>query len=86
MRRRFRSRVLTSARTAARTFDLQLAIANPSDYPPQLYVEIGTNPNASGSAWRQQGGPFCGSRPRRRTISQLVGWLILQPNFNHQRP
>ena len=30
----------------------------PSDYPPQLYVEIGTNPNASGSVWRQQGGTF----------------------------
>src|SRR6267378_900552 len=37
----------------------------PSDYPPQLYVEIGTNPNASGSVWRQQGGTFCGSRPRQ---------------------
>ena len=27
-------------------------------YPPQLYVEIGTNPTDSGSVWRQQGGPF----------------------------
>jgi hypothetical protein len=64
MRRRVRSRVLTSARTATRTFDLQLAIAT-LRLPAQLYVEIGTNPNASGSAWRQQGGPFCGSRPRQ---------------------
>jgi hypothetical protein len=30
----------------------------PSDYPPQLYVEIGTNPNDSGSVWRQHGGSF----------------------------
>src|SRR5258705_11576796 len=64
MRRRVRSRVLTSARTAMRNFDLQLAIAT-LRLPAQLHVEIGTNPNASGSVWRQQGGPFCGSRPRQ---------------------
>src|SRR5258705_4019643 len=64
MRRRVRSRVLTSARTATRTFDLQLAIAT-LRFPAPAYVEIGTNPNASGSVWRQQGGTFCGSRPRQ---------------------
>jgi hypothetical protein len=41
-----------------RNFDLQLAIAAPPIYPAQLYVGIGTNPNNSGSVWRQQGGPF----------------------------
>jgi len=56
-RRRVRSRVLTSARTATRTFDLQLAIAT-LRLPAQLHVEIGTNPNDSGSVWRQQGRPF----------------------------
>jgi hypothetical protein len=68
MRRRGRSRVLTSARTAMRSFDLQLAIAT-LRLPPKLYVEIGTNPNDSGSVWRQQGGSFLrrGPPPRRRT-------------------
>src|SRR5882757_9459743 len=32
------------------------------DYPSQLYVEIGTNPNDSGSVWRQQGGSFLKKR------------------------
>jgi hypothetical protein len=64
MRRRVRSRILTSARTATRTFDLQLAIATPR-LPAQLYVEIGTNPNDSGSVWRQQADPFCEEVRRR---------------------
>src|ERR1700746_4044369 len=40
MRRRGRSRVLTSVRTAARNFDLLLAIATPSTSAPAL-VETG---------------------------------------------
>jgi hypothetical protein len=77
MRRRGRSRLLTSARTATRTFDLQLAIAT-LRLPAQPYVEIGTNSKDSGSAWRQQGGPFVvlarqrgGSVPRSRRSMSL---------------
>jgi hypothetical protein len=58
IRRLVRSRVFDNARTATRNLDLPLAIDHPSDYPPQLSVEIGPNPNASGSVWRQQGGSF----------------------------
>jgi topoisomerase IA-like protein len=45
---------LTSARTATRNLDLQLAIATLRLPAP---AEIGTNPNDSGSVWPQQGGP-----------------------------
>src|SRR4029077_13570881 len=50
----------------------------PSEYPPHLYVEIGTNPNASGSVWRQQGAflwlsPWSG-RGRFRCVSIVDRW------------
>jgi hypothetical protein len=48
-----------SVRTATRNLDL-LDITTP--ILPQLHVESGTNPNASGSAWRQQGGLFLSER------------------------
>jgi len=59
MRRRVRSRVLTSVRTATRNFDLLLAIATLRLPVPALF-EIGTNPNDSGSVWGQQGGGCAG--------------------------
>ena len=55
MRRRSRPRVLTSVRTAARNFDLLLAIATPSTSVPSF----SRGWNDSDSVWRQQGG-----RPR----------------------
>jgi hypothetical protein len=54
MRRRGRSRVLTSIRTAARNFDLLLAIATPSTSVPSF----SRGWNDSDSVWRQQGGPL----------------------------
>jgi hypothetical protein len=53
MRRRRRSRVLTSVRTAARNFDLLLAIATPSTSVPSF----SRGWNDSDSVWRQQGRP-----------------------------
>jgi hypothetical protein len=54
MRRRGRSRVLTSVRTAARNFDLLLAIATPSTSAPSF----SRGWYDSDSVWRQQGRPF----------------------------
>jgi hypothetical protein len=48
MRRRSRSRVLTSVRSAIRNFDLLLAIATPLTGVPQLYLGIGTIPIVCG--------------------------------------
>jgi hypothetical protein len=53
MRRRVRPRILMSVRTAARNFDLLLAIATPSTSVPSF----SRGWNDSDSVWRQQGRP-----------------------------
>ena len=59
IRRRGHPRVLTSVRTAARNFDLLLAIATPSTSVPNF----SRGWNDSDSVWRQQGGPLFSLSP-----------------------
>ena len=54
MRRRGRSRLLMSVRTAPRNFDLLLAIATPSTSAPSF----SRGWNDSENVWRQQGRPL----------------------------
>jgi hypothetical protein len=70
MRRRVRQRVLTSVRTAARNFDLLLAIATPSTSVPGF----SRGWNDSDSVWRQQGG-LC-SRSGRLDCGRMTGWKM----------
>ena len=77
MRRRVRSRVLTSVRTAMRNFDLELAIA--TSRPAKPYVEIGTIPVVHGS---NRSHPFAGGRAR---VSRYVLQNTMVPQSTNLR-